>query len=129
MRSRDAGAKLAAHLDVHHSAADGSRRRRYQPTAIYLLAERLKRHGVRLRAMGGPWRPDRRQLDRPGRDDLNAIPVVTNGRVEVMVDTMEHAVDLSGLLNWAGVDDLTPVPDLEPPAPVSSGGESERGPK
>ena len=32
-----------------------------------------------------------------------------------MVDTMEHARDLAGLLNWCGVDDLDPVPDLVPP--------------
>jgi hypothetical protein len=32
-----------------------------------------------------------------------------------MVDTMEHAVDLSGFLNWCGVDELDPVPDLTPP--------------
>lgn len=117
MRERHASTTLAAHMgSPHDSQSDRSRRRRYQPTAIYLLAERLKRRGIRLPRMQGPWRPDRRQLDRPGRDDLDAIPVVTNGRVEVMVDTMEHAVDLSGLLNWAGVDDLTPVPDLQPPA-------------
>jgi hypothetical protein len=28
---------------------------------------------------------------------------------------MEHARDLAGLLNWAGVDELDPVPDLVPP--------------
>jgi hypothetical protein len=42
--------------------------------------------------------------------------VVTNGETEVMVDTMEHAVEVSGLLNWCGVDHLEPVPDLTPPA-------------
>jgi hypothetical protein len=116
MREHHASTTLAAHRDaLHPPTSDRSRRRRYQPTAIYLLADRLKRRGIRLRKVQGPWRPDRRQLARPGRNDLDAIPVVTNGRVEVMVDTMEHAVDLSGLLNWAGVDDLTPVPDLEPP--------------
>jgi hypothetical protein len=32
-----------------------------------------------------------------------------------MVDTMEHAIDLSRFLNWCGVDDLNPVPDLALP--------------
>jgi len=44
------------------------------------------------------------------------IPLVTNGHTEVMVDTMEHAVELSGLLNYCGLDDFEPVPDLTPPA-------------
>jgi hypothetical protein len=32
-----------------------------------------------------------------------------------MVDTMEHATEVAGLLNWCGVEDLDPVPDLIPP--------------
>jgi hypothetical protein len=32
-----------------------------------------------------------------------------------MVDTLEHARDVAGLLNWSGVGDLNPVPDLIPP--------------
>jgi len=32
-----------------------------------------------------------------------------------MVDTMEHAIDLSRFLNWCGVDHLNPVPDLALP--------------
>ena len=41
---------------------------------------------------------------------------VTNEHTEVMVDTMEHAVEVAGLLNWCGVHELNPVADLEPPA-------------
>ena len=37
---------------------------------------------------------------------------------QVMVDTMEHARDLAGLLNWCGIRDLDPVADLVPPATV-----------
>jgi hypothetical protein len=105
----------------NHPATDYTTRRtrnsrvRYEPTAVYALAERLKQRGVRLWIFEGPWRAAKRPLDRPGRNKLDAIPVVTNGRAEVMVDTMEHAVDMSGFLNWAGVDDLDPVPDLAPP--------------
>ena len=31
------------------------------------------------------------------------------------VDTAEHAIDLAGFLNAAGVDHLDPVPNLRPP--------------
>jgi hypothetical protein len=40
---------------------------------------------------------------------------VTNGIVEIAVDTAEHAADLSGFLNSAGVRNLDPVPNLRPP--------------
>jgi hypothetical protein len=40
---------------------------------------------------------------------------VTNGIVEIAVDTAEHAVDLSGFLNAAGVDHLDPIPNLRVP--------------
>jgi hypothetical protein len=43
------------------------------------------------------------------------IPIVTNGVTEVAVDTAERAADVSGLLNWCGVDHLDPVPNLRPP--------------
>jgi hypothetical protein len=43
------------------------------------------------------------------------IPIVTNGVTELAVDTAEHAVDVSGLLNFCGVDQLEPVPNLRPP--------------
>jgi hypothetical protein len=91
------------------------RRSRYQPTAAYVLAEQLKSEGVELYAAEGPWRAGGRTLPRPGRGNVGLIPLVTNGRTEVIVDTMEHAADLSGLLNWCGVHDLNPVPDLMPP--------------
>jgi hypothetical protein len=35
--------------------------------------------------------------------------------VEIVVDTAEHAADLSGFLNSAGVQHLEPVPNLRPP--------------
>jgi len=34
---------------------------------------------------------------------------------QIMVDTMEHARDVAGLLNWCGIDELDPVADLVPP--------------
>ena len=91
------------------------RRRRYQPTAIYALAESLTRQGVNLATRSGPWRAVARALHRPGRNRIPILPIVTNGLAQVMVDTMEHARDVAGLLNWCGVDDLDPVPDLVPP--------------
>lgn len=94
---------------------EGAQRRRYQPTAAYVLAERVKGNGVEIEGAVGPWRVGGRPLQRPGRNQLGVIPLVSNGRTEVMVDTMEHAADLSGLLNWCGVEDLNPVSDLSPP--------------
>jgi hypothetical protein len=32
-----------------------------------------------------------------------------------MVDTMEHARDVAGLLNYCGIEHLDPVADLIPP--------------
>jgi hypothetical protein len=34
---------------------------------------------------------------------------------QLMVDTLEHARDVAGLLNWSGIRELNPVPDLVPP--------------
>ena len=88
------------------------RMRRYEPTPVYALAEHMKREGVELHLVDGPWRPIRLPLRRPGRNAEKAIPIVTNGVTELAVDTAEHAVDVSGLLNWCGVDHLEPVPNL-----------------
>jgi len=98
-----------------HRRARQPRPRRYEPTPIYALAERLKRDGVPLHRASGPWRPSRRLLRRPGRNAERAIPIVTNGAVEIAVDTAEHAADLSGFLNVTGVEHLDPVPNLRPP--------------
>jgi hypothetical protein len=97
------------------SGTDRIRMRRFEPTPVYVLAEHLKREGIRLHAVDGPWRPTRRPLRRPGRNAEQVIPVVTNGIAEIAVDTAEHAIDVSGLLNWCGVDHLEPVPNLRPP--------------
>jgi len=86
-----------------------------KPTPVYALAEHLKRQGVELYKIRGPWHPIRRPLRRPGRNAGKAIPVVTNGVAELAVDTVERAADVSGLLNWCGVDRLEPVPNLRPP--------------
>ena len=91
------------------------RRRRYQPAAAYYLAESLRRRGIDLTTWSGPWRVVARALNRPGRNRIPVLPIVTNGIAQVMADTMEHARDLAGLLNWCGIDDLDPVPDLLPP--------------
>lgn len=100
-----------------NGAADSTteRRNRYQPSGIYEMAESLRRRGIDLATRSGPWRAVARALHRPGRNRLPVIPIVTNGLAQVMVDTMEHARDLAGLLNWSGIDDLDPVPDLVPP--------------
>lgn len=95
--------------------AQVSRPRRYQPTPVYVLAEHLRRQGMDLHSARGPWRALRRPLRRPGRNSERAISIVTNGVVEIAVDTAEHAADLSGFLNAAGLDHLDPVPNLRPP--------------
>lgn len=89
--------------------------RRYEPTPVYALAEQLKGEGVDLHQVRGPWHPVRRPLRRPGRNAQDAIPVVTNGVMELAVDTAERAADVSGFLNLCGVDHLTPVANLRPP--------------
>ena len=94
------------------------RRRRYEPPAVYHLAESLRRRGIDLASRSGPWRAMGRALRRPGRNRIPVLPIVTNGMAQVMVDTMEHARDLAGLLNFCGIDELDPVPDLVPPATV-----------
>ena len=106
--------------DSSKSAASLRRRsrpraQRYEPVPMYVLAEHLKRDGVDLHNFDGPWHPIRRLLRRPGRNAERAIPIVTNGVVEIAVDTAEHAADLSGVLNSAGLDHLDPVPNLQPP--------------
>jgi hypothetical protein len=56
-----------------------------------------------------------RALKRPGRNRIPVLPIVTNGIAQIMVDTMEHARDVAGLLNWCGINELDPVSDLVPP--------------
>lgn len=94
---------------------DHSRAQRYEPTLMYVMAEDLRRDGVDLHNVDGPWRPVRRLLRRPGRNAERAIPIVTNGIVDIAVDTAEHAADLSGFLNSTGLDHLDPAPNLRPP--------------
>jgi hypothetical protein len=109
---------MASLSESSHSKSRRSERtrtRRYAPTPVYALAEDLKRQGHDLRTIEGPWRPSRRGLRRPGRNAERTIPIVTNGLVEIAVDTAEHAVDLSGFLNAAGVDHLDPIPNLRVP--------------
>lgn len=84
--------------------------------AVYHLAEQAKSRGVELHRAHGPWHAKERQFTRPGRRSLHTIPIVTNDRAEVMVDTTEHASDVAGLLNWCGVHELEPIPELIPPA-------------
>jgi len=120
MDSRERAAVLSA--SVLQSAVRNQRRpntrARYEPTVVYQLAERARARGVDLNAMEGPWRADQRPLRAPGRNSLSAIPIITNEHTQVMVDTAEHAVEVAGLLNWCGVRDLDPVPDLVPPDKV-----------
>ena len=92
-----------------------ARGRRYEPTSLYQLAERLERQGVKLHKVPGPWHAARHTLRRPDRNAERTIPVVTNGVVEIAVDTAEHAVNLSGFLNSAGVEHLDPIPNMRPP--------------
>jgi hypothetical protein len=102
-----------------HNAAPTERRRssepgRYEPTAVYHLAARLKASGVDLDQASGPWRVRERRIPLPGVG-LHAMSVVTNENATFLIDTREHAVDVAGLLNWCGVHDLEPVPELTSP--------------
>jgi YHS domain-containing protein len=80
--------------------------KRYEPRVVYELAAQVKARGVDLSQAVGPWRPVGR-ASRPGR-------VITNEHTQVVVDTSERAADVAGLLNWCGVHDLHPVPELVP---------------
>src|SRR3954452_11619714 len=91
------------------------RTRRYEPRAVYALAHALKTEGLDLHNLPGPWRPIRRLLRRPGRNAERTVPIVTNGTVEIAVDTAEHAADLSGILNSSGLEHVDPVAKLRPP--------------
>jgi hypothetical protein len=102
-------------LERQRTRAERARSRRYEPTPVYALAQHLRREGVELQEVHGPWRPIRRSLRRPGRKAEKAIPIVTNGVTELAVDTAERAADVAGLLNWCGIDDLEPIPNLRPP--------------
>jgi len=90
-------------------------RNRYEPTLVYVMAQQARSNGVNLASAPGPWRASQRRVRRPGRNSLSLIPVVTNEQAEVMVDSMERAQDVAGLLNWCGVHELNPVPELTPP--------------
>ena len=98
-----------------NSEQSAARRLRYEPAVLYHLAERTKTRGVDLTQAEGPWRAESRIIEHPGRASLDSIPVVTNETTAVMVDTEQHALDVAGLLNWCGVHDLEPVPELTPP--------------
>jgi hypothetical protein len=102
-------------LPPQSDRGEQARSRRYEPTPVYVLAERLKRAGVKLHKAQGPWRAMRRFLRRTGRNAERTISVVTNGVAEIAVDTAEHAVDVSGFLNWCGLHNLNPIPSLRPP--------------
>jgi hypothetical protein len=93
-------------------------RRTYEPTAVYALASRVKERGIHLSDAIGPWRAGERRASRPGRTSVHELSVVTNERTAVVVDTPERAEDIAGLLNWCGVKDLEPVPELVPDVSV-----------
>jgi hypothetical protein len=118
MRSKEFVSTLSAPLlqSTLRNQRQPQQRLRYEPTVVYHLAERAKARGVDLSQAEGPWRVATRPLDRQGRTSLDSIPIVTNETTAVMVDTVEHAADVAGLLNWCGVHELEPIPDLTPPA-------------
>ena len=119
MRSKEDVSTLSAPIlqSTLQNQRQPKARLRYEPLTVYYLAEQARAGGVDLEQAEGPWRPGVRALTRPGRNSLHNIPLVTNENTEVMVDTMEHASDVAGLLNWCGVHDLDPVPELAPSTP------------
>ena len=108
-----AESSLAASRPNHRTSQ--VRSQRYEPTPVYAIADDLKRKGLALHKVRGPWHPIRRQLRRAGRNAEKAIAIVTNGVTEFVVDTAERAAEVSGLLNWCGINHLQPVPNLRPP--------------
>lgn len=108
--------------NIRRTGASGGHRR-YEPHAVYRLAEHVKARGVDLGDALGPWRPVRREVRKPGRTSLHSISVITNEQTDLVVDSGERAADVAGLLNWCGVHDLNPVPELRPPA--DGGGEAQ----
>ena len=118
MKSKEFVSSLSAPIleTTLQSQRQPRKRLRYEPTVVYHLAHQVKASGVDLDQAEGPWRVGERALERPGRNSLDAIPIVTNEHTEVMVDTAEHASDVAGLLNWCGVHELEPIPELTPPS-------------
>ena len=106
---------MATSVSPSSSRGTRARPRRYEPEVVYAMADSLRREGLDLHSVRGPWRPILRALRRPGRNAERAVPIVTNGMVDIAVDTAEHAADLSGFLNSAGLDHIDPVPNLRPP--------------
>lgn len=82
-------------------------RAQYEPTAVYAMAARVRARGIDLTQAIGPWRPVGGRRSRPGR-------VITNEHTQIVVDSGARAEDVAGLLNWCGVHDLNPVPELVP---------------
>jgi hypothetical protein len=121
MKSKDSIASLSAPLleTAVSNQRQPKQHLRYEPTAVYYLAEQAKAAGVDLEQAEGPWHVAAIPLDRPGRNSLETIPIVTNEHIQVMVDTLEHACDVAGLLNWCGVVDLNPVLELGGEKPIS----------
>ena len=109
------GTSVLQNTSDHRRQRPRSRRHRYEPIALYRMAERARARGVDLMAAEGPWKHGQRALREPGGNGLSMIPVVMNGQAEVMVDTIEHAAEVAGLLNWSGVEELEPDIDLRPP--------------
>jgi hypothetical protein len=109
------GTSVLQNTPGHRRLRPRSRRHRYEPIGLYRMAERAKARGVDLMAAEGPWKHGQRALREPGGNGLSMIPVVINGQAEVMVDTIEHAAEVAGLLNWSGVEELEPDIDLRPP--------------
>jgi hypothetical protein len=116
MKTKEDVSTLSARLlqNTIRNQQQPGQRSRYEPIVVYHLAELAKANGVELDQADGPWRADARPLSRPGRNSLHNIPVVTNEHTVVMVDTAEHASAVAGLLNWCGVHELEPVPELTP---------------
>src|ERR1041385_8395109 len=76
---------------------------------ILSFVERVKRMGIRLGLKHGPWHTAEQPTPGSGPSEVKMVPVVTNGRTSLLVDTMEHAIDIAGLLNWCGITQLNPV--------------------
>jgi hypothetical protein len=119
MRSKEFVSTLSTPLlqNTLRNQTNPKERLRYQPIVVYHLAEQAKAGGVDLSQAEGPWRVGTRALDRPGRNSLDSIPVVTNERTQIMVDTVgASAANVpTGRVVRADASNLSPMPTRNVP--------------
>ena len=85
----------------------GQRRLRYRlpPSAVYQILDEVKKAGLELLTMRGPWTVGSVPLGRRGRAGATMVPSVECGATLLRIESEERARELAGLLNWCGVQE------------------------